>query len=582
MQSIRLAEKPIIQARKDTLAGDNVNGPSLIRVPDWVKGKLGKYYLYFAHHEGNSIRLAYADTLTGPWHICTSPPLHLDETTFCDHIASPDVHIDEAEQRILMYFHGRQSHNNTRQSTALATSEDGLLFKQITTPPLGGPYWRAFRFDNHIYILEKPGRLLRSKQWEGPFEVGPSLLAKSARHSALHLDAHTLYIFYSIIGDRPEHIVWSSVSLGSDWTQWRASAPLSLLKPERTFEGSQRPLQHSKSGLAEQAVRELRDPCIFTENKENYLLYSVAGEQGIAIAKLNCTETSWEKTMQKIKRTEQGFSERIHRFNTPIFNKSKQIWRARQYLYNKHARRIRITAAPTFIVGCGHSGTSLLLAAMSAHSQFTAIPRESGIARNPDPDKFKKTIDDFNRLTISEGKHRWVEKTPNHILHLDTILSNSPDAKIIIILRNGLDVAASIKARTGSAIEGAQRWLSENLEGQRFWEHPNVIRIKYEDLITDFDTTMTRVFHFLGETFEPQVRDYHSTERKWYSDRISKPRDQGKSRHNQHRNWQINQPLFDGRNKWKTLSESELSEVEKITAPLLKELGYARSDQSEA
>ena len=47
--------------------GSNINGPSLIRVPDWLPNPLGKYYLYFAHHKGEYIRLAYADDLSGPW-----------------------------------------------------------------------------------------------------------------------------------------------------------------------------------------------------------------------------------------------------------------------------------------------------------------------------------------------------------------------------------------------------------------------------------------------------------------------------------------------------------------------------------
>ena len=33
-------------------------------------------------------------------------------------------------------------------------------------------------------------------------------------------------------------------------------------------------------------VRQLRDPAIFRENGQTYLLYSVAGEQGIALARL--------------------------------------------------------------------------------------------------------------------------------------------------------------------------------------------------------------------------------------------------------------------------------------------------------
>ena len=57
---------PILTPHMDERMGDNVNGPSLIRVPEWVQGALGRYYLYFAHHDGRYIRMAYADSLTGP------------------------------------------------------------------------------------------------------------------------------------------------------------------------------------------------------------------------------------------------------------------------------------------------------------------------------------------------------------------------------------------------------------------------------------------------------------------------------------------------------------------------------------
>ena len=43
---------PIIHQAMHPSLGDNINGPSLIRVPDGIKGALGQYYLYFSHHKG--------------------------------------------------------------------------------------------------------------------------------------------------------------------------------------------------------------------------------------------------------------------------------------------------------------------------------------------------------------------------------------------------------------------------------------------------------------------------------------------------------------------------------------------------
>ena len=59
----RLLDSPIITPSLHPSIGENIQGPSLIRVPDWVENRLGTYYLYFADHKGRYIRLAYADDL---------------------------------------------------------------------------------------------------------------------------------------------------------------------------------------------------------------------------------------------------------------------------------------------------------------------------------------------------------------------------------------------------------------------------------------------------------------------------------------------------------------------------------------
>ncbi len=62
--------------------------------------------------------------------------------------------------------------------------------------------------------------------------------------------------------------------------------PQVLLEPEQDYEGVRLPLRPSDSGSAYKQVRQLWDPAIFGEGGVRYLLYSVAGEQGIAGARL--------------------------------------------------------------------------------------------------------------------------------------------------------------------------------------------------------------------------------------------------------------------------------------------------------
>src|SRR6185369_80677 len=80
----RLAANPIITPQTDHSIGTNINGPSLIRVPGWVPHPLGRYYLYFADHNGKYIRLAYADRLQGPWKIHAPGALQLSQSYFSD------------------------------------------------------------------------------------------------------------------------------------------------------------------------------------------------------------------------------------------------------------------------------------------------------------------------------------------------------------------------------------------------------------------------------------------------------------------------------------------------------------------
>ena len=96
----RRGDGPIIRPHMDGRMGDNVNGPSLVRAPSWVERPLGRYYLYFAHHDGRYIRLAYADNLLGPWKTYEPGVLPLDRSLFAGHIASPDVHVDEARREV--------------------------------------------------------------------------------------------------------------------------------------------------------------------------------------------------------------------------------------------------------------------------------------------------------------------------------------------------------------------------------------------------------------------------------------------------------------------------------------------------
>lgn len=267
--------------------GDNINGPSMIRVPDWVESPLGRYYLYFGHHDGRYIRLAYADDVSGPWRIYTPGALDIADSHFEGHIASPDVHVNHDARQLRMYFHGSDTASGAggEQSTRLAISTDGLTFT-ANQELLGNPYWRVFQWNGDYYALSMPGVFYRSSDGISGFEKGPTLFSPNMRHSSVAVKDQTLWIYFTEVGDLPERIRCCMIDLSVDWVDWETSAPVDLLRPELSWEGANAPLLPSSRGLVHGEVNQLRDPAIFEDSDESYLLYAVAGESGIAIAQL--------------------------------------------------------------------------------------------------------------------------------------------------------------------------------------------------------------------------------------------------------------------------------------------------------
>lgn len=275
----------------------NINGPSLIRVPQWAPRPLGKYYLYFAHHIGKTIRLAYADRLEGPWRVHDVAALDIKKTPFPGHIASPDVIVDEEARQFRMYYHGQGSKDPSLpdQPTCLAMSADGREFAG-GREKIGPAYMRVFRHDGWWYAVTMSGHFWRSRDGLGAMERRPRGFQEEAclpgeyregvfypRHLAVAVRDGRLEMYLSRIGDEPEHILKTSLKLTENWDDWRFAPPVTVRRPKLPWEGADAPHEASKGGPEYAPVWQLRDPCVFEEGGRRFLLYSVAGEQGIAI-----------------------------------------------------------------------------------------------------------------------------------------------------------------------------------------------------------------------------------------------------------------------------------------------------------
>ncbi len=223
-------------------------------------------------------------------------PTPIDSATK-PHIASPDVHVRHDRQEIVMCYHGLEDFRFQR--SRVATSKDGLTFAG-REPLISRSYLRGFQHDGQWYAMGMPGIFYRSSDGISDWEEGPTLFPATMRHAALLKRGEQLLVFWSNAGDEPEHILLSSIDVSDDWSEWTASEPHSLLKPEEQWEGADLPVEASVRDAINVRVRELRDPAIYEEDGRVYLLYAVAGEAGIAIAELTIHERSREAAVLKL------------------------------------------------------------------------------------------------------------------------------------------------------------------------------------------------------------------------------------------------------------------------------------------
>ena len=317
----RLPGNPLITTRSSPALGDNINGPTVIRVPEWVVRPLGRYYMYFAHHMGAHIRLAHADAIGGPWRIHEPGTLHVRDTAFYrpppdppenledfyTHVASPEVMVDHEQRRLLMWFHGWWTEGSMwpagpaaarewarargyGQFTQAAASSDGVAF---TTQPAVSrlSYLRVFQHRGSWYGMGRLGQLARATDPQARFEPGPNPFddgpyARRVRHVAVLVRGDRLQVFFSAIGDAPERILHSTIDLTGDWSTWQASVPTTVLEPAAPYECIDQPVGVSAAGDVKGRVRQLRDPAVFEENGRVWLFYAICGEQGIAAAEL--------------------------------------------------------------------------------------------------------------------------------------------------------------------------------------------------------------------------------------------------------------------------------------------------------
>ncbi len=110
----------------------------------------------------------------------------------------------------------------------------------------------------------------------------------------------------------------------------------------------------------------------------------------------------------------------------------------------------------------------------------------------------------FETYACNHGKERWGDKTPEHTLHLDQILSIFPQARFVHLVRDGRDVAESL----GRAFFGpptldrrAMLWKTYVNAFETFRQKNSslCLTVRYEELVKNPQEVLGRVLTFIGE-----------------------------------------------------------------------------------
>lgn len=192
-----------------------------------------------------------------------------------------------------------------------------------------------------------------------------------------------------------------------------------------------------------------------------------------------------------------------------------------------------------FVVGCPRSGTTVLQQALNRHSRI-AIPPETAFAsligrsRRAQAEHIRRINADL-RIALPSPERRlrlagartcyqtmaqlyldrlqkrsvthFGEKSPAHQRFLGQIKRVCPDAKVVLIYRDGRDVAASLRKLP---------WMPADVElAFALWLHyyriqrrlmarpnPNIHLVKYEEFVAEPERVLRSITTFLGLDYE--------------------------------------------------------------------------------
>jgi hypothetical protein len=117
-----------------------------------------------------------------------------------------------------------------------------------------------------------------------------------------------------------------------------------------------------------------------------------------------------------------------------------------------------------------------------------------------------------------DGKTRWGDKTPAYLGSIDRIAAIWPDARFVILVRDGRDVALSIRKvpfGPNNVWAAARSWAHAIRLGRAAAARygGRVLTVRYEDLVADPEAQLETVCNVLGLAYSPDMLAIEQTDR---------------------------------------------------------------------
>jgi len=145
--------------------------------------------------------------------------------------------------------------------------------------------------------------------------------------------------------------------------------------------------------------------------------------------------------------------------------------------------------------------------------------REWGLRCRPedliDCESGAEMIERVHQLYLQQhGKTRWGQKTPRFVRYGELLRAHFSGARFIHVIRDPRAVASSLvrsEVHRATPYHAARRWHDDVAAGLAFEQNypGEMLRIRYEDMVTRPDSVLRRVCRFLDLEFSDSMLRYH-------------------------------------------------------------------------